>query len=68
MPDVHRDKNGGYFLVQALNHTWVGFSRRFLRGNLGYAPRFDVSRSIEELGLSYHPVVETIVDMEEGLR
>lgn len=47
---------------------WVGFSRRFLRGNLGYAPQFDVSRSIEELGLSYHPVEETIVDMVESLR
>jgi nucleoside-diphosphate-sugar epimerase len=47
---------------------WVGFSRRFLRGNLGYAPQFDVSRSIEELGLSYHPVEETMVDMVESLR
>ena len=46
----------------------AGFSRRFLRGNLGYAPQFDVSRSIEELGLSYHPVEETIVDMVESLR
>lgn len=46
---------------------WVGFSRRFLRGNLGYAPQFDASRSINELGLSYRPVEETIVDMVESL-
>ena len=46
---------------------WVGFSRRFLKGNLGYAPKFDASRSINELGLSYRPVEETIVDMVESL-
>lgn len=46
----------------------VGFSRRFLRGNLGYIPAFDVSRSINELGLSYRPVEETIVDMVESLQ
>ncbi|AEE50006.1 NAD-dependent epimerase/dehydratase family protein [Haliscomenobacter hydrossis] len=46
---------------------WLGFNHRFLRGNLGYVPQFDASRSIEELGLSYRPVEETIVDTVEGL-
>lgn len=46
----------------------LGFSRRFLRGNLGYIPQFDASRSINELGLSYRPVEETIIDMVESLR
>lgn len=46
----------------------LGFSKRFLRGNLGYVPHFDVSRSTDELGLSYRPVEETIVDMVESLQ
>jgi nucleoside-diphosphate-sugar epimerase len=47
---------------------WIGFDRRFLRGNLGYRPVFDVSRSIQELGLSYRPLEETLRDMVHSLQ
>jgi nucleoside-diphosphate-sugar epimerase len=43
-----------------------GFNWRNLKNNLGYKPLFDNKRS-KELGITYHPVEETIWDQVEQL-
>jgi nucleoside-diphosphate-sugar epimerase len=72
MAEIMLDYFGGKYKVPRRNlPDWLlylvgprlGFSHRFLRGNLGFEPQFDASRSVNELGLSYRPVQETIVDM-----
>lgn len=40
----------------------VGFSRKYVTQNIGYPISCDPSKSIKELGMTYHSLEETIVD------
>jgi len=46
---------------------FVGFSWKFVRRNVGIDVRFDNGRSQRELGISYRPVREALLDQAERL-
>ena len=45
----------------------MGFSLKFVRRNIGFPIKFDNSRSINELGMVYRPLTETITDQIEQI-
>ncbi|MBN1296480.1 NAD-dependent epimerase/dehydratase family protein [bacterium] len=45
----------------------VGFTRRYVRRNVGYRIGFDATRSRDELGIAYRPVRETVIAHFEQL-
>ena len=49
------------FMVWAVAPA-VGLTREFVRRNVGLPLKFDNSRSIKELGLTYRPLSETVID------
>ena len=44
-----------------------GFSWRYLRNNIGFRYTFDNSYSIQDLGIEYRPIEETLVDQVKEL-
>jgi nucleoside-diphosphate-sugar epimerase len=44
-----------------------GLSKRYLKNNLGFEPRFNTRRSVEDLGLSYRGFEETLRDTIDAL-
>jgi nucleoside-diphosphate-sugar epimerase len=47
-------------VVWLLGPISAGISRKFVSLNVGHPVRFDASRSVRELGVSYRPVAETV--------
>jgi len=41
---------------------WVGMQRDYVAGNVNFPLFFNAERSVEELGLSYRPIAETLND------
>lgn len=50
------------FLVKLVAPIAAGVSREFVQKNVGYALRFDNSRSKDLLGVRYRPLTETLCD------
>lgn len=50
------------FLVKLVAPIAAGVSREFIQKNVGYALRFDNSRSLSLLGVKYRPLTETLCD------
>ncbi|WP_334120252.1 SDR family oxidoreductase [Limnobacter sp.] len=50
------------FLVKLVAPIAAGVSREFVQKNVGYALRFDNSRSKDVLGVQYRPLTETLCD------
>lgn len=50
------------FLVRLVGPIAAGVSREFVQKNVGYAVRFDNSRSTDVLGVQYRPLIETLCD------
>jgi len=50
------------FLVKLVAPIAAGVSREFIQKNVGYALRFDNSRSVSSLGVKYRPLTETLCD------
>lgn len=45
----------------------LGFTRRFIKDNVGFKPVFDHHKSIEQLNITYRPVRETLLDQAAQL-
>ncbi|MBM7705044.1 SDR family oxidoreductase [Metabacillus iocasae] len=45
----------------------IGFTREYVSKNVGYAAKFDNSKSIRELGMTYRSLEETLVDQTKQL-
>lgn len=50
------------FLVKLVAPIVAGVSREFIQKNVGYALRFDNSRSVDGLGVKYRPLTETLCE------
>lgn len=50
------------FLVKLVAPIAAGVSREFIQKNVGYHLRFDNGRSVNLLGVSYRPLMETLCD------
>lgn len=54
------------FLVWLVGPS-VGISRKFVKRNIGKPIKFDHSKSIKELGMTYRPLEETVTDHMEQM-
>ncbi len=46
----------------------IGFTRTFVKNNIGYPLDSDTSKSVKELGITYHTLEETVVDHVNQLK
>lgn len=56
----------GRYILARPEMVWFGLTPEYIRGHLGIRFAVDNHRSVEELGVSYRPVEETVLDHYES--
>ncbi len=46
----------------------VGFTRKYVKNNIGYSIKANNAKSIEDLGIKYHSLNDSIVDHVKQIR